>query len=164
MGLSSTLPDLMYLSDYGGSWTTYVDAVHAEFRRLYVTTPPRCGVRPFSVRKKPLSQGREAGFWHLVSEGEVENDRLPAISRMERIRYPRHLIDAAPTGAIPCWRQDRGRSGLRILLATPDFDYLTVLGANPEYVSLITGYPIEQERRQGKLRREWEENQLATPW
>lgn len=156
----------MLLNDFGGDWDAYVNAVHAEFRRLYIDAPPTCGALPFSVKKRPVSEGREPSFWHLVSEGKTEDERLPELRRSERIRYPRALIDAASVNDpdVRCWKQDRGREGKRIILATTDFDYMTVLGLNENYVILLTGFPVEREHRQKKIRQEWEAGRLATPW
>jgi hypothetical protein len=83
------LPELVTLQDYGGDWVRYLEAIYGHFRQDLVLTPPAYPGRRFALKRHPLVQGKEATFWHLISEGRVEADRLPDLRRCERIRWPR---------------------------------------------------------------------------
>ncbi|MNH30689.1 hypothetical protein D3C79_909980 [compost metagenome] len=41
------------------------------------------------LKRHPVIQGKEATFWHMISEGNDEAERLPDLRRCERIRWPR---------------------------------------------------------------------------
>jgi hypothetical protein len=100
-------------------------------------------------------KGKEATFWHIISEGEVESERLPDLRRCERIRWPRAIIDTSNFGFVKCWKTNR-KGDERIALALEDFSYVVVLADRGEFVLLWTAYYVEQEHRRQKLRKEYE--------
>ncbi|MGD1105344.1 MAG: hypothetical protein ABSA59_25135, partial [Terriglobia bacterium] len=82
--MAAWLPPLVCLPDYGGDWNTYVEAVYRFFRQDFVVSEPqfqgkRCGL----LNPQRRGDGREGTFWHLISEGNIENDRLPNLRRCE---------------------------------------------------------------------------------
>jgi len=152
---NSWLPDLVLLSDYGGDWLRYLEAVYEIFWHDFVVSPPAMfdGKR-FALKRHPLEQGKEATFWHLISEGKVEQDRVPDLRRCERIRWPRAIIDADES--VVCrWKIQRG-SDQRIVIALEDFSYVVVLTDRGEYVLLWTAYQVERNHRRESLKREYE--------
>lgn len=99
-------------------------------------------------------------FWHITSYGDDELTRIPDLARMERIAWPRMLIDdfcyshpAPTTGRSIWWLQDRGRT-IRYLIALADFSYLVVIEDRRDYVLLVTAYAVEHENRRLKLKKE----------
>jgi hypothetical protein len=106
-----------------------------------------------SVRRHPEQDGCSAAFWHLVTEGPVEERREPVSSRMERIAWPRVIIDNAenPT-RVCCWSEMRGREEHWQLTLT-DFSYLVVLAKRTDHALLLTAYAVEEDRRRDKLRK-----------
>ena len=98
--------------------------------------------------------GKEATFWHIISEGDVESERLPDLRRCERIRWPRPMIEAIKFSHIKWWRNKR-KEEERIVIALEDFSYVVVLADRGEYVLLWTAYYVEQEHRRQKLRKEY---------
>jgi hypothetical protein len=157
------LPDLILLADCGGNWETYLETVYQEFLGLYVTNRLHCGKLRLAVRRQPEELGKYAGFWHLVSEGKVEEDRLPDLRRSERIRWPRTLAQCVASHGLYCWKQKR-REGERVLIATPAFDYVAVFAVRPDHVLLVTAFPVDRAHQQQRHRREWKSQGLASPW
>ncbi len=103
-----------------------------------------------------MVKGKEATFWHIISEGEVESERLPDLRRCERIRWPCAIIEASKDGLTKCWRTNR-KGEERVVLTLEDFSYVVVLADRGEYVLLWTAFCVELEHRRQKLSREYEE-------
>ena len=152
------LPPLVLLEDHEGDWDRYCDAVYRFFWEDFVSSRPEFDSRRVGITREPMLRGKEATFWHLISEGSVEEDRPPDIRRCERIRWPRPLIEAASARKVKCWA-NRRRGQQRILVAVDDFSYLVVLIDRGHYVLLLTAYFVEREQRRRKLRSEWSNSQ-----
>lgn len=149
------LPPLIFLHDYGGDWDAYVEVIYGHFRADFVEHRPSLNGRRCCITTAPVSAGKEATFWHITSEGKIEEERTPDLRRCERIRWPRPLIEAFPCGRILAWRVKRGKKW-RLNLAPTDFSYLVVLAELTHSVLLITAFWVEQGHQRRKLNREWE--------
>lgn len=154
-GVPDWLPPLLCLPDCGGDWEQYLEAVYQVFRADFVDPTPMCVRRRCGLRHPELLDGREGTFWHIISEGLVEEERLPDLRRCERIRWPRPMLESVSTGRVRCWRYRRN-GDRRISIALDDFGYLIVLVDRSSYVLLLTAFPVEKERRREKLRKEYE--------
>jgi len=80
------LPPLVLFNAYGGDWRSYLDAIYNFFREDFVDDKPTFQGRRLGLKRHPLSQGKEATFWHMIQEGVVEENRTPDFRRCERIR------------------------------------------------------------------------------
>ncbi len=154
------LPPLMPLTQSDGDWLRYVDAIYAAFRADFVTDHLQFEGRRCACKRHPMIDGKEATFWHLISEGKEEADRLPDLRRCERIRWPRSMIERSPAN-VRVWRSERP-GDQRIVVALDDFSYVVVLADRGGYVILWTAYCVEQEHRRAKLRKECE--RAKTSW
>lgn len=153
------LPSLILYADFGGDWERYIEAVYDCFKRDFLDDFNRRrlyfeGV-PLSLRRHPLVRDKEASFWHLVSTGDIEEDRLPDFDRCERIAWARAVIDNANDAAVKRWENTRG-SNTNICLWLELEDYLVVLGKRNGYFLLLTAYCIPEYKRK-KLNREYED-------
>lgn len=106
------------------------------------------------MKRHPIIEGKEATFWHIISEGAIENERLPDLRRCERIRWPRPMIEAITTGYVKYWKNMRGKEE-RIVIALEDFSYVVVLADRGDYILLWTAYCVEQEHTRRKLKNEF---------
>jgi hypothetical protein len=149
------LPALIGLHDYGGDWPRYLEAIYAIFRRDLVEHRPSFEGQRVGIKRLPIDQGKEAGFWHLISEGKIEAGRLPDLRRCERIGWPKPMIETSPSDKIKVWKNTR-RGEPRVVIALPDFSYVVVLAVRTGYVLLWTAYCVEEDHRRKKLRREYE--------
>lgn len=151
------LPKLILMEDYKYDWHEYLEALYHFFCRDFVTSKPYFKDKRFALKRYPLIKGKEATFWHIISEGAVEDARLPDLRRCERIRWPRPIIEAIASSDIKVkwWRNKRG-SEERIVIALEDFSYVVVLADRGEYIMLWTAYCVEQEHGRRKLQREYE--------
>ncbi len=85
------LSSLVLFSDYEGDWNRYLDALYMWFRQDFIDSKPVFQGQRLGLKRYPLSHGKEATFWHIISEGKNEDDRLPDFRRCERIRWPKQV-------------------------------------------------------------------------
>jgi hypothetical protein len=149
------LPELVGLAEAGGDWSAYVELLYRYFTRDFLRTQPSYAGRRWGMKRHPLLKGKEATFWHIISEGEIEDQRLPDLRRCERIRWPRPIIDACAQGKTLVWTQDR-RGETRIAIAPDTFEYLVILADRGSHVLLWTAFPVAFQHQRAKLRREYE--------
>ncbi len=147
------LPPLVPLEEYGGNWDLYCGALYGIFHQHFIATEAAHDGMRVAIKRHPLLRGKEATFWHLISEGAVEDERLPDLRRCERIRWPRPMIEAPLGDKLRCWRNSR-RGEERVVIAVGDFSYVVVLAVRRGYVILWTAYCVEREHRRRKLRAE----------
>lgn len=154
------LPDLLLFEHFKGNWENYLTALHDCYYEDFVDHTPFFEGIPIRVRRDQKYNGKDLTFWHLISEGSVEEDRIPDIRRCERIRWPRRLIECENTQDVKVWLNIRAKGNQqeeRVILALNDFSYVVVLAKAGKGYKLITAYWIESKHRQNKLRKEYEE-------
>lgn len=159
-------PPLVLFEDYSGDWDAYLEAIYELFRQDFVTSIPIYPDRRWALKRHPLVKGKEATFWHIITEkGTIEDERLPDLRRCEHIRWPRWMLNAVGSNEIRVWRTRRGTEE-RVLLSLPDFSYLVVLTDRKDYIFLLTAYLVEHSHRRRSLQNDYENavrNGLATP-
>lgn len=154
------LPPLVLLEGAGGDWNTYEDVLYGCFRADFIESKPRWPGKRVGLKRHPLSKGKEATFWHFISEGISEEARTVDVRRCERIRWPRAMMDAfqarQPQEAdrILWWQSQRGNE-TRYVLTLPDFSYVVVVADRGEFVLPWTAYCVEREHRRSKLSKEY---------
>lgn len=146
----------MLLQDYGGDFNSYYEAVYQAFRKDFILHPATFrGVR-LGLKKHPLVGGKEATFYHMTHEGQDEQNRTPDFRRMERIGWPKPMIESSESSTLKVWKNRRGRD-TRILIWHEAEDYLVVLNDRGEYILPWTAYCITNNNQKRKLQREYEE-------
>lgn len=153
------------IATFGGDWATYCDSCYELYYRDFYTTKPTwpVGRKRFAIKRQPELDGQCHTFWHLVTEGDDETSRLPALNRCERICWPRLVLDefaslhpASGSDRI-CWWKSERRGEDRYIIALADFSYVVVIADRGDYVLLWTAYPVEYSSRRRKLEREHDE-------
>lgn len=103
-----TAPELLRLSAFGGNWTAYEEALYDVFHRDVIANDLRFRDQVVQARRKPEHEKKWASYWHLVSEGFVEDERLPDLRRCETVPRVRWIIENADSCAeIDVWQQVR---------------------------------------------------------
>lgn len=153
------LPDLILLETFNGKWNDYIDALYHQFYNDFVKDRPLYDNLPVFVRNQPTHEKKGATFWHLISEGSEESERLPDIRRCERISWPRALIEGGDIKEIKIWESFRpwkGQKQRRVMFSLKNFSYIVVLGETSKGYTLITAYPVEKSHQREKLKKEFE--------
>lgn len=156
------LPDLTTLEDSDGKWADYVEIIYTLFKNDFIESEPQFDGKWVRCRKDPIYDGKFAGFWHCMSDGDVEDERTPDMRRCERISWIRPIIESTDSrDDIDIWKNQRG-SNTNVLIWYDEY-LLIVLGERTrnrdgfQYLQLITAYTTEKEHRIKKLRRERDE-------
>jgi hypothetical protein len=136
-------------------WDNYLALVYSYFRTDFVESSPDFQGTRLGLKRYPVIDGKEATFWHLISEGKAEADRLPDIRRCEHIRWPRPIIENYDDSRLRVWENDRGGEA-RVCLWLVEEDYLVVLAKRKGYVLLWTAYLVTRKHTKEKLLKEFE--------
>ncbi len=149
------LPDLITLEEFGGDFESYYEAVYKVFRRDFVESKPIYRGKKLRLKAHPYIDGKEYTFYHFTHDGDIETDRLPNFRRMERIGFPRPIIDNSTHTQLIVWRK-KVKSKRRILILHVEEKYLVVLEERKDYILPWTAYYIEYENKIRRLLREYE--------
>lgn len=148
-------PDLIYLVNFKGDFQIYFEAVYRIFENDFIRKSFDYEGKNVTVRKYPLVDGIHRTFYHITHQGDDKNNRTPDFRRMERIRFPKFVIDNNKHPDILIWKNTRGRDE-RIVLLNEKENYIVVLTERSNFYLLITAYLIEKEHRKRKLLQEYE--------
>ncbi len=152
------LPELIELNDVGGDFQKYLEEVYEIFKNDFVNDKPVFRGQRLRLKRHPLIDGREYTFYHMTHSGDIESERNPDLRRMERIGWPRPIIDSSDHPTLKVWRNiRRGQGGTknRILLFHEEENYLVVLDDRGKYILPWTAYLVERNHKKRKLLKEW---------
>ena len=149
-----SLPPLILLDEYENDWDLYIESVYQIFcEDLKYSNLKYNGQRIF-LKRHPCYKGKEKSFWHITSEGKIEEQRLPSLRRCEKIRWIRFVIENSKEKYIKIWKNNRyGR--VNICFAIENFEYIVVLGERVGYYVLLSAYPVERERKRQRFNQEY---------
>ena len=156
------LPELLLLEDSEGDWSRYLERLHRKFVADFVDTTAHWPGKRVGLKRHPEHDGKSATFWHMLSDGKSEADRLPDFRRCERIGWPRPMMDEfdeSPPDSTGCrliwWKETRGREK-RYLLATVDFSYIVVVADRGDFVLPWTAFVVEHDHQRKRHRKTYE--------
>ena len=86
------LPELLNFEDYQNDWNIYFAAIYEAFINDFIKNKTFYGTEQIHLKKHPIIEGKEATFWHLISTGKKESERIPDLRRCERIKWPSSII------------------------------------------------------------------------
>jgi hypothetical protein len=149
-------PDLVYFEDYNGIFQNYFEVVYKIFENDFIKQQPIYENLSVSAPKHPLVDDKfHRTFYHITHEGEIENEREPDFRRMERIRFPKFVIDNCPNTNLLIWEKLIG-GDQRVHILNEEKHYLVVLTRRKDYLMLCTAFYIEQEHTVRKKIKEYE--------
>lgn len=155
-------PSLILLNDHGGDWDKYEAALYGIFEQNIIRHDLRFRGTPVNARRVPEHERKWACFWHMISEGRVEDARTPDMRRCERLSQVRWIIENADTvPAIDIWEQTREREKNWVLWY--EEYYLVVLAQRSGYYLLKTAFCTDRDHRVHKFRKERDAYYAARP-
>lgn len=155
--LPDWLPELMTLESFGGSWQDFFDAIYQCFERDFVHNKPVFRGKRLRLKRHPEYDGKSATFWHMISEGSIEDERTPDMRRCERIKWPKPIIENDSDTALKVWAEKRG-GRKRIHIWFEQEGYLVVLEDRRDYILPWTAFRIEREHERKKFNKRFERN------
>ncbi len=156
------LPPLVYLNDFKGNWDAYINAIYEYFKSDFINDTVLYKGMRIALKKHPQFQDKEFVFWHVTSEGDKEDERIPDFRRCERIRWIKPIIEHPDDPAIKLWENER-KGDRRICLFFEQENYLVVLAIRNNYILLWTAYPVDRYHQQQKLLKEYEAYKRRVP-
>jgi hypothetical protein len=131
---------------FGGVWADYIEIIY----QVYVESVANAGLTFNGLRVtcqyRPESQGKHFGFWHVISEGKDEAERLPDFRRCERITWIAYLIANVSNDAdISWWENKRGTNTHVVIWHEPE-NFVVILAARNGYYMLRSAYCPESRR------------------
>jgi len=147
---------------FSGQWLPYEDEIY----EVYLETVVRAGLTfagaPVRAQFRPDTRGKGFSFWHLISEAPSqrnrnENDRIPDLSRCERIRWVAWCIENADSEGFSWWENQRNRE-THVVIWAEAHDFAVVLArrdkkGGPRYYLLKTAYCLRSHSA-AKFRKE----------
>ena len=151
---SEVLPELLDLS--GISWEEILERLYAVFHEDFKRhKPTHDGMRVlYDSRILPDGQGKEEGFWHVVSTTDRETkERLIDYRRAERLPWARPMMEQHKFPGFKVFDYDTGRKdqGIRRYLCLDDYSYVLILTRKKRAFFWITAYYIEKQWRRDKI-------------
>jgi hypothetical protein len=149
------LPNLLLLEEYQGNFALYNEAVYAVFKNDFVKNRPVFQNKRLALKAHPLIDGKEYTYYHFTHSGNVETERTPDLRRMERIGFPKPMIDFSDAKDLKVWRSKRGTSD-RVLILHETERYLVVLDDRKNYILPWTAYMIVHDNQLRRLLSEYQ--------
>ena len=146
------LPDLIELEDFGGDYSTYVEAIYKVFKKDFVDSKPQFRGERLGLKRHPEYQGKEYTFYHMTHRGKDEQNRTPDLRRCERIPWAKPTIEECDSWELKVWEEKRrGEERICIWLELDDEpDYFIVLNSRKGYLLPWTAFVLEYEHEKRK--------------
>lgn len=151
---------------FGGDWSDYVETIY----QVYVNSVANAGLSfnglKISCQYRPESQGKHFGFWHVISEGKDEAERLPDFRRCERITWVAYLIENVGTDADITWWENKRGSDTHVVIWHETENFVVILAKRKDYYLLKTAYCPESHRAKTFIKEResfWKQKAEAAP-
>ncbi len=148
------LPPLVLFTDFDGNWEVYEEELYRFFSRDFIDSKPFYDGKNVGLLHRPSFDGKDGTFWHIISDGKIEEDRLPNLRRCGCIRWPRPIIENSKDNQIKVWEKRKGGKR-KVLLWLEDSDYLVILLMRPTHMLFLSSYPIEYPHTKRRLIKEY---------
>ncbi len=154
---ASNPPELNKFPGDFEKWNIYIEELFLVFRKTLIDSKLTFKGLPLKIRQHPPYKEKHFAFWHLITEGEKEEERTPDLRRCERISWVSWVIQNHEMNkGISSWPNKRG-SETHIVLWYETGDYAVILAERNGYFLLKTAYIVD-ERRKKKFVQEREES------
>lgn len=143
------LPDLF---PSHSDWSRYIDELYEIYMDTLVRIPQVFRGLPVRTQFRPETDGKGFGFWHVISEGQVEDERLLDPRRCERIRWIAWLISNAENNPLVSWWENVRGSNTHVVIWIESEDFAVILAKRNGYYLLKSAYWVRSGRKQDFLR------------
>lgn len=132
-------PDLQVFSGKTEEWKGYQDSLFDIFKNTIVRGGLTFQGLEVKTRYVPSTENKHFTFWHLITEGKIEEERTPDPRRCERIEWISWIIINHNHPSISFWESPRGRSK-EFVIWCEEHDFAVVLSKRSNYYLLKTAY------------------------
>jgi hypothetical protein len=131
---------------FAGDWEAYEEALFNIFTETLLNKTLTFQGLPVSLKKMPTYKDKHFVFWHLISEGELEEERTPDLRRCERLGWVGWVIEnceACPD--ISYWENSRGAQK-HIVIWYEKENFVVILAKRNGYYLLKSAYLANAKR------------------
>ena len=157
----SDLPPLIPFGQGQGAdaterWDDFIEGLYG----VYIKTVVRGGLTfrglPVKCQFRPETFGKHYAFWHMMQEGEVENDRTIDPERCKRLLWISWLIQNATSGdsRIRVFPQAPRGGNESWVLWLHEHDYAVILWGRRDFFMLRTAFIVKSHKRE-EFERDW---------
>lgn len=141
-GIKQLPPILVYPND----WEAYEASLYDIFLNTLINNQPSFQGLLVSIRRSPEYKEKHFAFWHLISEGEKEEERTPDFRRCERLAWVAWIIENGEKHPeISFWENIRG-SSTHVVIWHERENFTVVLAKRNGYFLLKTAYVPDEGR------------------
>jgi len=149
------LPDLLSLE---GTWEEILNRLYSVFSRDFKRGKVihRGFIVLYDGRILPDGQGKEEGFWHVVSKlDSTSRQREIDYRRAERLPWSRPLMESPPRSEILVFDHSEGPKdkGQRRYIWLEQFGYVLILQKKKRTFFWVTAFYIDSEWKRRDLRK-----------
>ena len=151
------LPAIMELTDYGGAFEVYQEAVYQQLLTDFVKGSTFFLGKKVILIEDPRTDGREFTFCHLTSSNEFgsreESERNSELRRLETVIWIKPIIEAASSGIASYYgvthtRNNRNaRTENRVIVWYEEEGFKIVLREGKFVYFLLTAFSVTQQHR-----------------
>ena len=147
--------DLPPLEEMFSPWQEYEDHLYQIFMDTVVNGSLRFRGLPVKSQYRPESKGKGFSFWHLISQGDKEDERTPDPRRCERIRWLAWFVENAASCHELTWWENRRGNNTHVVIWHESERFAVVLAKRKGYYLIKTAYSV-RSRRENTFRKERE--------
>ena len=154
------LPPFLEVSHYPGAddserWAKYIDGLYTIYTRTVAFANLEFRGLPVRCQFRPETNGKHFAFWHMMQEGEIEDDRHIDPERCRRVAWIAWVIrNAEANPAILVFSQQRGRETSWVLWLR-DHRYAVILWERKDKFLLKTAFLVKPHG-QMQFEKEWQ--------
>lgn len=150
MGSCENLPIICTLDDVGGVWDDFEEVIYQVFKDDFIHSQSCFRGKNVAIINEKQYKNKERSFWHIVSEGKDDSNRLPNLRRCERVSWVKFLIEICESSCstVNVWTAFHNKSKRnRIYIWCPRVDYIVVLEDRKCKYQLITAFVVTGKYR-----------------
>lgn len=134
------------LFSFSGEWEPYETALYKIFQETLLNEISYFQGTRIGIKKVPEYKGKHFVFWHLISEGEKEEERTPDMRRCERLGWVKWIIENCDTCPDISWWENKRGSQKHVVIWYEKGNYAVVLARRNNYYLLKTAYLVNPRR------------------
>ncbi|EHN13258.1 hypothetical protein [Clostridium sporogenes] len=161
MDKCSKLPDIIRFDDYDGQWELYEEELYKVFKNAFIESEKKFIGKSIGIFTNKMYNDKEKTFWHVISEGPNEFERIPDIRRCERICWIDKMISTSichGCDEIYMWKHKHKNKKYRYKLWCRKTDFIVILEERGDKFMLITAYIVKYNHTKIKLEKEYDKS------
>ncbi len=142
------MPSKLPPSLFGGDMHLYKKALYDIFKRDFVENKVYHRGKKVDIIHEKLFEGKERSFWHIISEGEEDVNRVPITWRSEVLPWAKPLIqEDGNCSEHREWKKYHDKTKRdRYYIWCTSLNFLVILEDRTSHYKLISAYPVLEYR------------------